>query len=93
MFFQHGDPSGRIAPDHEGLVIGLGVAVDRSVPEHGVDASQHLVCSGDGGALVSPVHGECLVISLELASGGSGGTVGTLDEDAVQAGVPLASPA
>lgn len=75
-----------IAPDHAGLVIGFGVVPGRGGAEHGVDAAQHPVFGGDGGALVSPVHGEDLVDSLEPVAGGCGCAVGAFDGDAAQTG-------
>ena len=87
MFLEHGDPSRRVAPNHDALVVGVGVTVDGCGAEHGVEASQHLVSGGDGGALVAPAHGEGLVVAVEPALGGACGAVSAFDEDVAQTGV------
>ena len=93
MFFQHGHPAGCVALDHEGLVVGIRVAVDGAGSEHAVEDAQELVGGGDGGAFVAAAHGEGLVVALALARVGTGGAVGALDEDAAQDAVALAGSA
>ena len=88
---EHSNPARGVALDQQGLVVGSAVVVGPAGLEHGVDDAQHLVGSCDDGALVAAPGGEGTVAGFELATPGSGGAMGALDQGGAQGGGALAS--
>ena len=68
---QLAQPTRRVAPDEQCLVVGVGVALGTAVTEHREDRGQELVRGGADRTLVAPSHHQRFVVRPETGSCGS----------------------